>query len=233
MRKTGKVPEVKMREKNHDGSNYSSRRVSANFSSSGHPVRPPRKSKGSHYEQFSFSGSTSTADNRASSIKQSNVRSNRSHSSHVPDKYHFGNPVTVRKVHAPPADTNLHRSYSSVQNLQKVLKPTYMSSENLSKEKNVKKEKRSSISSRHRSGDAYQAKNKATDLNSNSRSEKKEPVKHERRSYSSKPETQPIPIYSQTGQVHSTPPSKIIYTRDTPAWAQDTKYRTKIVINGD
>merc|ERR1712083_1278060 len=44
VRQTGQVPEVKMREKS-DKKNYAANRVSAHFSSSGHPIRPPRKSK--------------------------------------------------------------------------------------------------------------------------------------------------------------------------------------------
>jgi len=227
--KSGKVPEVKMREKKQEERNYSSRRVSANFSSSGHPVRPPRKSKGSDYEQLSFSGSNRRPENKSGSIKQSNTRSNRSQSSHVPEKYHFGNPVTVRKVQTTPSNTNLHRSFSSVQNLQRAVKPIYQSVENLSKDKNVRKEQRSSISSRHRSGDVYQVRNKQADINYKSPSEKKVPTRDERRSNSGKEDH----AYTQTRQIPTTPSSKIIYTRNTPAWAQDTKYRTKIVINGD
>jgi len=228
--KSGKVPDVKMREKKQEGRDYSSRRVSANFSSSGHPVRPPRKSKGSDYEQVSFSASNRRPENKSDSIKQSNVRSNRSHSSHVPEKYHFGNPVTVRKVQGAPSVTNLHRSFSSVQNLQRAVKPIYQSVENLSKEKKVSREQRSSISSRHRSGDAYITRKKQADYNYNNNPiNKKVAITDERRSSAAKQD----PTYTQTRQVRTTPSSKIIYTRDTPAWAQDTKYRTKIVINGD
>ena len=49
VRKSGKVPEVKMREKKPERNYYSENRMSANFSSSGHPVRPPRRQKHSDY----------------------------------------------------------------------------------------------------------------------------------------------------------------------------------------
>ena len=55
VRKSGKVPEVKMREKKPERSFYSENRQSANFSSSGHPVRPPRKQRQSEYGYSSLS----------------------------------------------------------------------------------------------------------------------------------------------------------------------------------
>jgi len=213
VRKSGKVPDVKMREKRQDGTNYSSRRVSANFSSSGHPVRPPRKSKGSDYESLAFSRPSKKPEPDYGSLKQ-NSRGNRSHSSHVTEKYHFGNPVTVRKTPVLSPETSLHRSYSSVQNLQRTSKPSHHSTEN------VRKEQRSSISSRHRAGDSHTTRHSSADLRP---SERKVPVRDERSRYSAKPDSYLSRPVS----------SKIIYTRDTPAWAQDTKYRTKIVINGE
>lgn len=55
VRKSGKVPEVKLREKKPERSYYSENRQSANFSSSGHPVRPPRRQKQSEYGYSSLS----------------------------------------------------------------------------------------------------------------------------------------------------------------------------------
>ena len=55
VRKSGKVAEVKMREKKPERSYYAENRQSANFSSSGHPVRPPRRQKQSDYGYSSLS----------------------------------------------------------------------------------------------------------------------------------------------------------------------------------
>ena len=166
------------------------------------------QSRGSDYESVAFSDPNKKPEPQYGSLKQNN-KTNRSSSSHVTEKYHFGNPVTVRKTPALTPDTSLDRSYSSVQNLQRASKPST---------ENVRKEQRSSISSRHRAGDSQTTRHSSADLRS---SERKVPVRDERRS-SAKPDSyQPRPVSS-----------KIIYTRDTPAWAQDTKYRTKIVING-
>ena len=55
VRKSGKVPEVKLREKKPERNYYSENRQSANFSSSGHPVRPPRRQKQGDYGYSSLS----------------------------------------------------------------------------------------------------------------------------------------------------------------------------------
>ena len=218
-----------MREKKQDGNSYAARRVSANFSSSGHPVRPPRRTKDTTYEQVSVSGSIKQPKHDQGSLKQSNAKSSRSQSAHVLEKYLFGNAVTVRKTPTAPQQTsNLQRSYSSVQNLQRAVKPNYQSTENLSREKNMKKEQRSSISSRHRAGDAYQVKNRSGDYYASTHGE--------RRNYSRKHDQGPVVSNHSKGhhgQASTGPPHKIVYTTDTPVMAKDTKYRTKIIINGE
>ena len=107
-----------MREKKPDSKYYTANRVSANFSSSGHPVRPPRRNKKSDYEDFSFSGSSKTPDPVYGSLKKNNPPSTRSQSALVSEKYYFGNPVTIKKSSAPSQPHGgLNRSFSSVQNL--------------------------------------------------------------------------------------------------------------------
>merc|ERR1712106_933612 len=84
VRKSGKVPEVEMREKKPDKNHYASNRVSANFSSSGHPVRPPRRNKKSDYEEFNYSAPSKKTDSVYGSLKQSDppAPSTRSQSAH-------------------------------------------------------------------------------------------------------------------------------------------------------
>ena len=233
VRKSGKGPEVKMREKKQEGSSYAARRVSANFSSSGHPVRPPRRTKDTTYEQVSVTGSIKQPGNDYGSLKQNNLKSNRSQSAHVVEKYLFGNQVTVRKTQPAPQQTsNLQRSYSSVQNLPKAVKPNYQSTENLSRENNMKKEQRSSISSRHRAGDVYQVKNRSGDYYASTQSQRKPPMREDGRNYSGEFNEGPVVSNQSKGYIGQTtkdPQHKIVHTTDT----KDTKYRTKIIINGE
>jgi hypothetical protein len=109
VRKSGKVPEVKLRERS-DKTNYAANRASANFSSTGQPVRLPRKTKKSDFEAFSYLRLPQKPLSDLS--KESYSPSKRSQS--VTEKYYFGNPLTVKQTPG-----GLNRSYSSVQNLNK------------------------------------------------------------------------------------------------------------------
>ena len=66
-----------MREGRTERNKYAEHRASANFSSSGHPVRPPRRARGS--------GSDSASLGRGQAAPPT-------------EKYYFGAPVTVRKL---------------------------------------------------------------------------------------------------------------------------------------
>ena len=68
VRKSGKVPEVKMREK-PERNYYTENRRSANFSSSGHPVRPPRRQKHSDYGYSSLSRQAMDRNSQYSSLR--------------------------------------------------------------------------------------------------------------------------------------------------------------------
>lgn len=111
VRKSGKVPqqEVTMREKRPEKNYYTENRRSANFSSSGHPVRPPRRQKSSDYGYSSLSRQ-SASDRHYSSLSFRKQEPD----SHPTDKYYFGAPTTVRKSRE---GSGLTRSYSSVQNV--------------------------------------------------------------------------------------------------------------------
>ena len=235
-----------MREKKQDIHNYAANRVSANFSSSGHPVRPPRRTKKPEYEEFNFTDSLKKSNKAVDYPQQNNSHSNRSQSAHVTEKYYFGNPVTVRKTQkAPQAPNVLHKSFSSVQHLESSTPPGhYQSTGNLSQISNNMKDcsprERSSISSRHiRSVDEHQVKNNL-DINSKRKNERKIPKRDENqlRNYSDQSESRQSVAYSdkvhystpkEIRQMQGNPPHKIIYTTDSPS----AKYRTKIVINGD
>ena len=116
VRKSAKVPDVPMRERKPDRNYYTENRRSANFSSSGHPVRPPRRNKTSDYGYSSLSRQSQSTDRHYSSL------SFRKPESSPTDKYYFGGPVTVKKYggsreHVSGGGGGLTRSYSSVQNI--------------------------------------------------------------------------------------------------------------------
>lgn len=147
VRKSGQIANVSRRDKKLESQNNAVNRVSANFSSSGHPVRPPRKIKKPDYEEVSFS----TTQGKIIPHSVESLPSNkRSRSAHHTEKYYFGNPVTVKKVSTQSTHNgNLHSGFSSVQNLQ---------SAPVSEVRKIDppRKERSSISSRHRrSGDVF------------------------------------------------------------------------------
>merc|ERR1711915_126004 len=98
VRKSGKISDVKVRDR-QDRNYYTSNRASANFSSSGHPVRPPRKTKTSGYD---------VGAHYASSKVTSDYRSSPS------EKYYFGSTAPIKH-----GNGQLNRSFSSVQNLNR------------------------------------------------------------------------------------------------------------------
>ena len=106
MRKSGKVPEVKLREKPNKNF-YAANRVSADFSSTGQPIRPPRRTKNTNSESFSYPRSP-----QKHHLKENNSTNISSRDGHVTEKYYFGNPQTVKH-----STGGLNRSFSSVQNL--------------------------------------------------------------------------------------------------------------------
>ena len=116
VRKSGKIPDVPLREKK-DRSYYSENRRSANFSSTGHPVRPPRRQKSSENGYSSLSRQSHSSDNR----HYASLSFRRPETSNPTDKYYFGGPVTVKKYPGSRdnvgAGAGLTRSYSSVQNV--------------------------------------------------------------------------------------------------------------------
>ena len=116
VRRSGKVPDtVVMREKRPERSYYSENRRSANFTSSGHPVRPPRRQKSSDYGSLSRGQSSNAGHYSSLSFKRPD---NTDH--HPTEKYYFGAPVTtVKKSSSRDSHVGggLTRSYSSVQNV--------------------------------------------------------------------------------------------------------------------
>jgi len=118
VRKSGKVPEVKLREKPVERNNYSEKRMSANFSSSGHPVRPPRRQKQSEYGYSSLSRQAMDRNSQYSSQHNSQYSSLRKPEPSPTEKYYFGGPVTIKKYPSSGGGGGgLTRSYSSVQNI--------------------------------------------------------------------------------------------------------------------
>merc|ERR1711874_205555 len=188
VRKTGKIPEVKLRERS-EKNYYTANRVSAHFSSSGHPVRPPRKTKKSNSDHYSSYGQTSEDTGRWRG-----------------DRYYYGIPH------------NLARSSSFVSSIA-TNQRHHMSQPNTSHR--VIKDYAIPITREVSSGD-----NKAMrDRPNTKHSDTVASVVPRRRSTWQYQDYQDQTCYSS--------PHRIIYTKDAPVGASSTKYRTRIVINGD
>ena len=188
VRKTGKIPEVKLREKS-EKNYYTANRVSAHFSSSGHPIRPPRKTKKSHSDQYSSYGQASEDAGRWRG-----------------ERYYYGS------LH------NLARSSSFVNSIA-THQRHHMSQPNPSHR--VTRDYAIPITREVSSGDNKGMRGRPNAKHSDTVAS----VVPKRRSAWQYQDYQ-----DQTG--YSTP-HRIIYTMDAPVGASSTKYRTRIVINGD
>merc|ERR1712117_656930 len=89
VRQTGQVPEARLREKS-DKKYYTDNRVSAHFSSSGHPVRPPRRNK-----------KPNTDLHRSYEVHQNNyLVSGRPNIMPTRGQYHHGDQYTLSRRHS-------------------------------------------------------------------------------------------------------------------------------------
>jgi len=252
VRKSGKIADVKVRDR-QDRNYYTSNRASANFSSSGHPVRPPRRTKTSGYD---------VGAHYASSKVTSDYRSSPS------EKYYFGSTAPIKH-----GNGQLNRSFSSVQNLNRKsfqsqslqhqssnnwspAKPSHhRSSGNLYKSPRDEYRHENSLP-RRRVEDRGQRRNKAHSETGNTHREQ-----YNHKNYSEKNQRIPVPnneddyfLSRRDGKkdnrrhrdelntarqrmkekVESPPtPHRIIYNMDAPKGSPSIKYRTRIVINGD
>jgi len=125
VRKSGKTPpQVVMRDKTERSSNqttlHNQNRSSAQFSSSGQPVRPPRRKRpeSATYEEFTVNGTQMVKSTESRNPHGSMGESKTDGKDHVREKYYFGHPVTVQKspgVHQS-STTRTHQSTTHSQN---------------------------------------------------------------------------------------------------------------------
>jgi len=101
------TPTVKMRKKKTDLNYYTANRQSANFSSSGHPIRPPRA------KEYTFNNC------RIPESKKHLLKPERPHSLNLTDNYYFGDSVKKTGKYSYPVQVprQLGRSYHSTQDL--------------------------------------------------------------------------------------------------------------------
>jgi len=247
VRQTGQIPEVKMREKSDNKRYYAANRVSAHFSSSGQPIRPPRKNKRPTSSLYS------DCQNQYLEYERPDNVNTRGH-------YYYGSQQTIHPalsrstslVQIPTQDrSNRDSGYYGAWpdrrrkgDLDKDRRhPDHDHSRANNKDHQARKSRQGN-NMQGRSERAWTERKKGEDMKTRNPLTKKTSIEDHKTWKDSQNNVQSSAVQTtrhrvqyqgreQEDQAVYSTPHRIIYSRDHPVGSLSTKYRTRIVINSD